>query len=239
MFVQHNNGSRRGIRTIAGFAARTGRYDEIAHENLRRSKAFTLIELLVVVCILAVVTGSIAACLAGGIRIWETARNFDAVTANAMVGLRIMEKDLVNAFRFHGIDFNGKEKEVSFPGLVMTRTPDEQNLDVQRIGTVRYFFNREGKNLTREDRPYPGGTSGGRSEKIVLNLRDLNLAYYHLPEKGKPVRGGYIKAPESGGVWQDFATNFPDIVRIELFLETGADVVKIERTVILPIRKQK
>ena len=73
----------------------------------------------------------------------------------------------------------------------------------------------------------------------MLNLRDLNLAYYHLPEKGKPVRGGYIKTPESGGVWQDFATNFPDIVRIELFLETGADVVKIERTVILPIRKQK
>ena len=86
--------------------------------QFRSRKAFTLIELLVATSIVVVVAGVIGACLAGGIRTWDAARDFTVVEADALIDLEIMQRDLMNAIRFKGIGFKGSKTRMSFPALL-------------------------------------------------------------------------------------------------------------------------
>ncbi len=208
----------------------------------RWAGGFTLIELLVALSILAVVTGSIAACLAGGIRVWERARTFDTVTADAMVGLRIIEKDLMNAFSFYEISFDGKQREMSFPGLIEADYEKTDANDVPRIGTIKYFFsnNDNKKSLMRREQAYPSGSGDEHGEEIIANLGDINITYYFLPEEdNQPDAGTGVYVKKQTGIWQGVATNFPDMVKIELSLLDGESVVSVDRTVVLPVRNLK
>lgn len=207
-------------------------------------RGFTLIELLVVIAILGVVGGVIAACLAGGIRAWDSARRFNVREIEAMTGLEIVEKDLMNAFRFYAISFNGKADRIRFPGLIEDRYSDvkssrtlsenPQGSGRKRIGTVQYIFDRNRHALLRKTWPYPEEEpfADTHFEKILSHLNNMSLQYYALPNEDA-----------EAGSWQDQwndETNFPGGVRIKLVFKNQDDheFFRLSRVVRLPVHNQ-
>ena len=194
---------------------------------------FTLIELLVVSAIIGVVVTVVAACLAGGIRVWDRTRTLAVTEANAVIGLRIIEKDLANTFAFYGIRFDGGPAGLSFPGLVLPRpagSDKSQDSDTgERIGMVKYWFDPQKKALFRQEKVYPcNEASPVVAEELLPHLQSLALQYY------APARQGL------GGAWQgswDDETNFPSRVRVQLVFEQEEGVVNISRTILLPTEK--
>ena len=81
-------------------------------------RGFSLIELLVVTAILGVVIAAIAGSLAGGIKVWDAARNFNEGEAAAALALAELERDLVNSFDFFDLSFSGHKDGMAFPGVV-------------------------------------------------------------------------------------------------------------------------
>jgi prepilin-type N-terminal cleavage/methylation domain-containing protein len=227
--------SARQEATAAGQLARTvGRP--------RGIRGFTLIELLVVTAILAVVVGVLAACIAGGVRAWDTARSVAAVEGEAVVGLRLIEKDLMNAFLFDGIGFSGQSRAVSFPALIRgepTPAPGggaipspgiigEGALAGFQIGEVAYRFDGPAHRLIRIQSRYGAPEPAGAPEAILSNLRDVRFEYWLRPSD----RGG------GAGQWQgewSVPTNLPDSVKIELVFENKPAPLLFSRTVNLPL----
>lgn len=202
---------------------------------MRVRHGFTLVELLVVIAIFAVVATAIAASLAGGIRAWDAARDFSAVETDALIDLQIMQRDIANTFRFHGIGFLGSKTTVSFPALVYPEDHEysyggreEAHGDVRRIGTVRYLYSKDKQSLFRKAWTYPGSEKDAEEpgEDVIGNLKGVSFEYYRLaPEPGQP--GTWV------GSWDD-DTNFPARIRIQLMFGQDARPAGITRTVVLP-----
>jgi prepilin-type N-terminal cleavage/methylation domain-containing protein len=189
---------------------------------------FTLIELLVVTAILGVLIAAIAACLFGGIRVWETARRFNVVEADAALALRIFQKDLVNTFLFAGIPFKGQAGEVTFPCLSVQAGMRGELEGSGRIAAARYHLD-EARGLLRATQFYEANNEMGRpqEEKLLSGPLELRLQYYAFPQG----------AESAAGAWQetwDSATNLPGAVRVDLAFADGG---RVSRTIVLPIAK--
>jgi len=193
---------------------------------------FTLIELLVVTAIIGLVIAAIGACLAGGIRAWDAARRFNRVESEALLGLRVVERDIANTFLFLGIPFRGGADEVSFPILTTAPVGGGGSGEVRVLGTVRYRLDRAAEAVMREVSPY--GTDepeeDGSRERLISGVQDLRWQFYAPPAN----RG-------ATGTWRDAwdsRTNFPAAVRIELNF-SGRDAGRVDRTVVLPVTEAR
>ena len=195
--------------------------------SFRSRLSFTLIELLVVTSIIAVLAGVIGACLAGGIRAWDAARDFIVVEADALIDLEIMQRDLMNAVRFKEIDFRGNKTQVSFPSLV----DDGSSASTLRIGTVSYVFDRDKGAFFRKAWVYPldGSSVLGNGRETVSDLRGVNLQFYQSPiEDG--AQGAWLPS------WEN-ATNHPSRLKISFMFVEGLQPEIITRTIIMPLGK--
>jgi len=181
--------------------------------------AFTLIELLIVTAILAVVIGVIGACLAGGIRVWDSAQTFNTLERDAFVGLTLMEKDLMNALPIYAIGFDCQASSLKFPALL-------ESDEVLEVGTVEYSLDESVRALKRREEAYPQGEE--QAERLVENVEIMELAYFRLVSvEGQTVEWREIDAG---------ATNFPDKVEITLALADGDRTIAITKTVLMPVR---
>ena len=186
---------------------------------------FTLVELLVVTAILGVAVAAVAATLAGGIRAWDTARTFSAVELRSLAGLRIFQKDLMNAFPFYAVNFAGSPDRMSFASLVNVASGMDQ--PGRRIGTVTYGFDPGRAALIRRQQPFPGaGPATEQPEEIVGGLQHARFFYAAADSQAEQ---------EWQENWTD-ATNYPAGIRIELvFGEQDEDTVVLTETVSLPV----
>jgi prepilin-type N-terminal cleavage/methylation domain-containing protein len=209
---------------------------EFQMTNLRQRPirfGFTLIELLVVSAIVGVLMAVIAACLAGGIRVWDRSQSFAVIESEAAIGLRILEKDLMNTFPFYGIRFNGEPTSLSFPSLILGEQERRQSDDIsefgERIGTVKYWFDSQKQTLFRQTWTYPrNDTSTGNAEALLSHLGNVSLQYYASARE------------RQGGSWQqgwDDETNFPSRVRIQLSFIRDSETMNMVRTVLLPTER--
>jgi prepilin-type N-terminal cleavage/methylation domain-containing protein len=187
---------------------------------------FTMIELLVVVSILALVMGALGACLASGLRVWESAARFNAVESEALIGLEMMEKDVVNSFVFHGIAFDGRSEQLAFPLLVSQLPDPERSTACPRIGTVRYSFNERKKRFFRKKWVYPSEEPEGM-ETVVENVERVELRYLSLPSNGDGAAGNWKDSWES-------TTNLPDGVSIDMVFDDEGREMRFRRLVMLP-----
>jgi|GEM_PF-1987583 len=189
-------------------------------------RGFTLIELLVVALILGVVITAITSCLIGGIRAWEYVSKYGTVEVDALVKLETIQRETANTFRFYMISLSGGASELSFPGLV-EESPG--NNAEPRIGTIKYYFDQQKKELLRKSWMYPATEPANEQpEKILSGLNGFKVSYYSLPSTND----------SSGGVWQEAWTsvsNLPGAVTMEMSFEgDNKKPVVIKRTIMIP-----
>lgn len=173
----------------------------------------TLIELLVVIVILAAIVAAIGACLAGGIRVWEAAKEFNGGEVEASIGLAMMERDFANSYRFFAIGFKGSQKEMSFPH----RGVDPADPVSGRIGAARYFFDPAAKSLFRQTWRFPGKEpERAVGEKVAGSIEDLTFQYTAGNSSGSDA---WLAA------WND-PTNMPRGIRVEaLIIKKGVPAI--------------
>jgi prepilin-type N-terminal cleavage/methylation domain-containing protein len=180
--------------------------------------AFTLIEVMVVLLILGVTIAVIGACLAAGIRVWDSARTFGAVESDALLAIEQIGRDLRNTFEFNDIPFEGDERAVAFPGIVRTGAEG-----ASRLGRIRYALDTAEHRLIRETAVYDGrgNLEKERREALAGGVRELALAYWQTPRDDSPA---------------GTATNLPAAVDITMTLITGPEEpeMPLTRTVRLP-----
>lgn len=171
---------------------------------------FSLLELMVVVSIIGLVTGVVVASFSGGIRVWESARVLTHVEQELYFAVESVRKDLVNTFKFHGINFSGAEREISFPALL--EVPGEDGVQEKRLGSVRYVFNSADQTLSRHVWSFPGAGDDAGMEVVASGVRSVLFGY--LDEKSLEDDGAWRE------VWRD-PTNFPAAVRMDLIIDSG------------------
>jgi prepilin-type N-terminal cleavage/methylation domain-containing protein len=199
----------------------TKRTQSITHGS---RKGFTLVELLVVVSISGLVIGVVGASLAAGIRAWQMARTFGTVEAQALVGVRIIKRDVMNTFAFYAIPFKGSRREMTFPAIVDT-TPESES-PAPRLGSVSYRYNRYERILERQVAPLVSDitVASQDTERLVRDVEDLVIRY---GEGGK-----------NGLSWEaswDNATNHPEVVEIELTVKTDTGPLVIRETIVAAV----
>jgi len=183
-----------------------------------RHTAFTLIELLIITAILSVVIGVIGACLAGGIRVWDSARSFARVEKDAAYGLSILERDVANALPLPNLGFEGSETKMRFPIRIVA---DGQ----PAMGDVIYAYDASAGALVRSVEPYRTGKDSRGPERLLTGVETAAFRYAAL-RKGD---GG-------GRAWQSMGqstTNFPGRIEIEMDLVDGEQRMVVRREMLL------
>lgn len=172
---------------------------------------FTLLELMVVVSLIGLVAGVVIASFSGGIRVWESARSLTRVEQDLYFAFESVRKDLVNTYRFHGIQFSGSEREISFPALLLIE--GEGAVQEKRVGSVKYVFNPSDSTLNRYAWAFPGSEEDAGRETIAGGIKAVRFGYIG----GDGLKDGRTLLD----TWQD-PTNFPAAVTMSLIMESGA-----------------
>jgi len=187
-------------------------------------RGFSLIELLVVTAILGVVIAAIAGSLAGGIKVWDAARNFNEGEAAAALALAELERDLVNSFDFFDLSFSGHKDGMAFPGVVSD--PEHGHM---AVGLVSFAVDERTGRLLKKVQPYKAGRE--YSEVLADGIEAFEIAYYNMAT----VQGSGRTWVEAGAV----VTGFPARVDIRLALLSGSGAGEMSRTVLLPTRLRR
>ncbi len=175
-----------------------------------RRAGFTLIELLVATAILGGIIAVTGACLAGGMRLWETAHGYARGEPDIYFAMNWMRRDWANTFRFYAIQCKGAEDSVVFPGLAISvdgPAGDGTGI-VRRICQIKYFMDRPNSAFCRKQWFFPEPEPGDvLSEKLVSDVDVVEFRYRRHPLSGP--EGGWQEA------WTD-GSNLPHEVRVRI-----------------------
>ncbi len=167
-------------------------------------RGFTLIELLVVVAILAVAIAAIGACLAAGIRVWDVARDFGRIEADALLAIDEMRRDLRNAVALEAVPFAGERDAVRFGGIIRSSSPPATH-----FGAIHYRYDPETRQLIRETQVLAAGTrlESPRREARAGQVLNLRFTYAAFDAEREPTLSA--------------TTNLPPRVAFELVVDPG------------------
>jgi len=179
---------------------------------------------------MAMVATVVIACLAGGVRVWERAKNFGEVEGAALIALEEIERNLRNMHYFQAIPFEGTPGSLVFPGMVRKISLGETGVERQ-IGAIKYQQPSSGAGLIRKEWPYPDAEPPDFSgDEILPSLNSLDLSFYKEPDKNSAQQGIWTDT------WSD-NSNSPSRVEIELVCNKGEDeLITIRRMILIPSR---
>lgn len=197
-------------------------------DNRAADRAFTLIELLVVVSILAAVTAAVVACLAAGIRVWETASVVGVRERELFSAAEIVRKDLVNIATFPGIPFEGTVAMMRFHTKVAgVWQADESGPGDQwqngHLGEAVFQVDGNTGNFCRMRRRAVQGTEDWQDVEVLAGGIARVVFGYGVLKEG---------SVEWQDAWKD-STNIPSAVKISLFPVGGSVHSTVQTTVIL------
>ncbi len=187
-----------------------------------------MFEVLIVVAILGIVITVIGACLAAGMRVWDTVRQYSKSEPQLAMACVMMERDVINAFSFHAMVFSGTVDGVCVPAMVRgaeATSAAESGFDIKHIGSVRYFWIKDRQTLGRKEWVYPVSEPPDTAAEIVA-------------ESVVRLQWRYAAASDAPGVWRDTWTdpsNMPQRVKMEAELSPGSGGYRMERTVVRPV----
>jgi len=194
--------------------------------------AFTLIELLVVTAILAVVIGVIGGALAGGLRVWQTSRDYNSFEMGTRVELAILERDVMNTFSFYACPLKGTRSQISMPGSLQD-TGAEAVPGVNRPGTIKYLLGRDGTTLLRKAWAFPEDEPpDSEAEAMIKNVQRMDIEYL----SGRQGASGQGRPP--AGTWMsewNNPTNLPGALHFRMLFPAEDNETRIlERIFVLP-----
>ena len=180
--------------------------------NKRFSKhAFTLVEMLVVVTLLSILSLTVYATFASGMRLWQRIQDSGLSSNKTVLGLEKFTSQMRQALDFPKIGCAGKSNAVAFGFLSDTE-----------ILKITYFL--EEKSLFRKEESFKdilAEKEQAKARKLISDIEDLKFSFAY-PEEGKDQYS-----------WKDTwnkEEGMPAIVKIELKTK-DANFVK---TVIIP-----
>lgn len=183
--------------------------------RLRLSRGFTLIELLTVSAIMVIVALEIYSAFNSGIAVWGKIRK-GAIEEDAILFFEKLSYDLENILPYSGMDFEGKQKNVTFPARVRGS-----------LGRVTYRLNEEAQGLTREEQDYSEvcQESDGKRRRLTEGVNAL--CFYYL---------GYDEEQE-GWLWKETwqEKNLPSAVKVEIELKNDIPNYKLSRIIPIPL----
>lgn len=192
--------------------------------------AFTLIEVLIVTAIVAMISATIATCLSAGIRAWEEAYRFGTEERHVLLGLEMMEKDIINLLPFTGVGISGMENQIVFampPAKKSYIASGNVISQIWGINVVKYFLDREKNAIYRKQWHYPQEENlANTGEILIRNVDTFKLEYYECASDGT---GAGEWKPE----WNS-RTNFPAAVRLIVNIAEQGKKIQLKRTIVLP-----
>lgn len=186
----------------------------------RRSRGFTFLELLITTLISALLVGCLVAMVAGAIRLWARAREFDGPGTEALLFLESLEKEFHNACLFFAAPFEG------FPDSVCIPVRLRQGGTAMRLGAVRYQRDGRSGKLMRQAIIFPRSTVRPEAlEPVVSGVENVTFSY---------LGGAGVADPWT---WRERWVGERDLpagIRVHLKIKDGGRFADIERTIYLP-----
>ncbi len=188
---------------------------------------FTLVELLVVTAILGLAMAAIGACLSGGIRVWDTARQFGRIESDVYLAMDRMSHDLRNSFPYYRIPFNGDGYEAAFPGLVAA----EANAEPSLPGRITYWHEPATEQIMRSEFLADGDRVS--DEILATGVKELKFRYAYMTDDPNP---RLAEADSYQG------TNAPRTVSIAITAVnpeavSERDTWNFKRTILIPVQE--
>lgn len=189
-------------------------------------RAFTLVEMLLVTALVAGISLAVFSCLLNGLRLWDRSRVLMTEEDTAFFVDRF-SSDLRNSFPFSTLLFQGGERSLSFPTVVMTKTDAAGSRAAEgvapAIGAVRYAFDAGTGELSRRQANYAQATRAAWQDPRVM-IRGL-----------KQVRFKYFPAATADyRLSQDPGDPFPAGVEVEITFLNGTGEKTLRRFVPIP-----
>jgi len=150
--------------------------------------AFTFVELLVVVSLFSILSLTVYATFASGMRMWSRIQDTSLIQRKVSLGLEKFSLELRQALDFSKIGFTGKSNEISFPFLadsVIQDGPSNGVVTVKEILRITYFL--EQKTLFRKLDTFKDILEEKEQAKIktlLSDIEDLKFSFAYR-EEGK------------------------------------------------------
>jgi prepilin-type N-terminal cleavage/methylation domain-containing protein len=193
----------------------------------RSTPGFTLIEFMVVVMMLGLVSTVVVAAFGAGVRTWEQVRYYDAPLADAVIGLRILDRDIRNSSMFYAVPYECEELSLAMPAVI--EEVEYEGATNRWVGTVRYRLEEEEGALLRENWPFPAGVAPDRVAETVLSGLETFEFSYLVPVEGTPDafewKASLGSQPEA-----------PRAVRVRLDLDSSGETRTHVHTIYIPNR---
>ena len=144
-------------------------------------RGLTLVELLVTLSMVALVSGTVVATFAGGLRVWERVKSHSTQSQWLQLAYDQLRRDLHNVRRFAPIPYEGGYDTLAFPTVISTSTPE--GVAVSEIGQAGYFLDEARHTLCRSQHPYRRLRSArlrDTCQPVMTGVTRLRFSYYAL-----------------------------------------------------------
>jgi len=199
-------------------------------------QGFTLIELLVTTSILGIIGLTILTTFASGLNVFERVEAFGGAQTDVLLALEEMEKDIKNVFPFSTIMLEGDAQSITFPAVIETYEPDDEENIISSVGTISYYIDdatyidNVAKGLMRAVRNYSQAIAGAEAAEdqssYLAPIEDLSFQYYYYDENLEEY--GWKDS------WNDTDETLLSGVKIVMTYKDGSRDVAIERAVMIP-----
>ncbi|HEX9780014.1 MAG TPA: type II secretion system protein [bacterium] len=152
---------------------------------MTRRGGLTLVEMLVVCALVALISASLVAGLAGGLRVWERSRSRGIQDQWILLAFDGLRRDLRRVRPFAPIPVEGDYESVSVPALVTMGTAGGE--DLREPGRVSYFFDSRQGMLCRSSHAYRWmrrHSMRDSCEPVLEHVSRVRFEYFAIDEHG-------------------------------------------------------